>query len=69
MYDKVNKIQFSHSYKNVNIETPVEPAVLRTYIENQAILRPILLYRHSNCKQSRKEQEPFCAPMLRTKLF
>ena len=33
-----------------SLETQAELAVLRTYVENQAILEPILLYRASKCK-------------------
>ena len=33
-----------------------ELAVLRTYVENQAILEPILLYRVSKCKQPKIRQ-------------
>ena len=29
--------------------------VLRTYVENQAILEPILLYRASKCKQTKEQ--------------
>ena len=36
-------------------ETRAEPAVLRTYVENQAILEPILLYRASKCKQTKEK--------------
>ena len=38
------------------LETQAELAVLRTYVENQAMLEPILLYRASKCKQT-KEQD------------
>ena len=39
-----------------SLETRAKLAVLRTYVENQAILEPILLYRASKCKQT-KEQD------------
>ena len=34
-------------------ETQAEMAVLRTYVEKQAILELILLYRASKCKQTK----------------
>ena len=34
--------------RTYSLETQAEPAVLRTYVENQAILEHILLYRHQN---------------------
>ena len=36
------------------LETRAELAVLRTYVENQAILEPILLYQASKCKQTKE---------------
>ena len=36
-----------------SLETRVELAILRTYVENQAILEPILVYRASKCKQTK----------------
>ena len=44
------------SHETDSLETRAELAVLRTYVENQAILEPILLYRASKCKQT-KEQD------------
>ena len=41
------------------MEIRAELAVLRSYVENQAILEPIVLYRTSNCKQT-KEQGNEC---------
>ena len=41
--------------RTYSLETRAEPAVLRTYVENQAILEPILLYRVSKCKQSKEQ--------------
>ena len=35
-------------------ETRAELAVLRTSVENQAILETILLYRASKCKQTKE---------------
>ena len=38
-----------------SLETQAELAVLRTYVENQTILEPILLYRVSKCKQTKEQ--------------
>ena len=38
-----------------SLETRAELAVLRTYVENQAILEPIPLYRASKCKQTKAQ--------------
>ena len=38
----------------VSLETRAERAALTPYVENQAILEPILLYRASKYKQSKK---------------
>ena len=43
-----------------SLETRAEPAVLRTYVENQAILEPILLYRASKCKQTKEQGSEDC---------
>ena len=40
----------SHKKQKYSLETGAELAVLHTYVENQAILEPILLYRGSKCK-------------------
>ena len=37
------------------METRAELAVPRTYVENQAILGPILFYRASKCKQTKEQ--------------
>ena len=34
-----------------SLKTRAELVILRTYVEKQAILEPILLYRASKCKQ------------------
>ena len=41
-------------------ETRAELAVLRTYVENQAILEPILLYRVSKFKQTKEQGSEDC---------
>ena len=53
---------FQHSLKKWkdSLETRTELAVLRTYVENQAILEPILLYRASKCKQTKEESNKDC---------
>ena len=43
-----------------SLETRVELAILRTYVENQAILEPILLYRASKCKQTKEQGSKDC---------
>ena len=49
----------AQSQETDSLETRAEIAVLRTYVENQAIREPILLYRGSKCKQT-KEQGRDC---------
>ena len=44
----------SHKKRKDNLEIPAELTVLRTYVENQAILESILLYRASKCKQTKE---------------
>ena len=43
-----------------SLETRTELAVLRTYVENQAILEPTLLYRASKCKQTKEQGSEDC---------
>ena len=52
----------NHSYKKRkdSLETGAEPAVLRTYVENQAILEPIPLYRASKSKQTKEQGSEEC---------
>ena len=38
----------------------MEKTVLCTYVENQAILEPILLYRVSKCKQTKEQGSEDC---------
>ena len=49
----MKKTQFNHIHKKrkASLETRAEPAVLCAYVEKQAFLEPILLYRASKCKQ------------------
>ena len=52
----------NHIYKKRkdSLKTRAKLAVLRTYIENQAILEPFLLYRASNCKQTKEQGSNEC---------
>ena len=45
----------SHKKRNDSLEIRAEPAVLCVYDENHTILEPILLYRASKCKQTKKQ--------------
>ena len=51
------KATLDHSHKKWqdSLKTRVELAVLRTSVENQAILEPILLFRESKCKQTKEQ--------------
>ena len=44
----------SHKKQKDSLATRAKRAVLRAYVENQAILEPILLYRASNYKQTKR---------------
>ena len=44
----------SHNKRKDSLETRTQRAVLRTYVENQAILEPILLYCASKCKRTKR---------------
>ena len=46
--------------RTYSLETQAEPAVLCTYVENQAILEPILLYQASKCKQTKEQGSEDC---------
>ena len=43
-----------------SLETRTEVAVLRTYLEKQAILEPILFYCPSKCKQTKEQGSEGC---------
>ena len=45
----------SHKKREDSLETRSKLAVLVTYVENQAILKPIFLYRASKYKQGSKD--------------
>ena len=44
----------SHKKRKDSLETQAERAALRAYVENQAILEPILLYRASKYKHTKR---------------
>ena len=48
------------SQETDSLETRAELAVLRIYVDNQAILEPILLYRASKCKQTKEQDSEDC---------
>ena len=50
----------SHKKRKDSLETRAEPAVLRIYVENQAIQKPILLYRASKCKHPKEQGSEDC---------
>ena len=43
-----------------SLETRAELAFLRTYVENQAVLEPIRLYRALKCKQTKEQGREDC---------
>ena len=43
-----------------SLETRAELAILRTYVESQAILEPIFLYRASIYKQTKEQGKEDC---------
>ena len=43
-----------------SLETRAELAILCTYVENQAILEPILLYQGLKCKQTKEQSNKDC---------
>ena len=47
-----------------SLETRAELAVLRIYVENQAILEPILFYRASKCKQTKEQGSEDCYGLM-----
>ena len=51
----------SHKKQKVSLETRIKQAVIRAYVENQAIIESILLYRASKHKQTKKPAiKTFC---------
>ena len=43
-----------------SLEIRAKLAILPSYVENQAILEPILLYRTSKCKQTKEQGSEDC---------
>ena len=58
----LSRFRFNHSHKKRkdSLKTRAKLAVLRTYVENQAMLEPILLYRASKCKQTKEQGSEDC---------
>ena len=56
------KRHFKHSQKKLkdSLETRTELAVLRTYVENQAIIESILLYRASKYEETKEQGSEYC---------
>ena len=50
----------SHKKRKDSLETRTELAILRTYVEKQGILEPILLYQASKCKQTKEQGSEEC---------
>ena len=46
-------VLFRNTHKShTDLEARAKPAVTRAYVENQAILEPVLLFLESKCKQT-----------------
>ena len=60
--ERTNFFWWKHSHKKRkdSLSTRAELAVLRTYVGNKAILEPILLYRTSECKQTKEQGSEHC---------
>ena len=50
----------SHKKRKDSLEKWTEMAILRIYVEKQAILEPILLYRASKCNQTKEPGSEDC---------
>ena len=50
----------SWSQETDSLETWTKLVVLRSYVENQAILEPIPLYRGPKCKQTKEQGSEDC---------
>ena len=57
IFSRNSKLLQSHKKRKDSLETR---AVLHAYVENQAILEPILLYRASKCKQTKEQGSKDC---------
>ena len=55
-------VQLNHSDKKgkYSLEIQAELAVLCSYVENQVMLEPFLLYRSSKSKQTKKQDSKAC---------
>ena len=53
-------MKHSHKKRKKGLKAWAELAVLRTYIENQTMLEPILLYCASKCKQTKEQGSEDC---------
>ena len=53
----ISRSYFDHSHKKWkdSLETRAKLAVLRSYVENQAMLERILLYQSSKCKHTKEQ--------------
>ena len=67
--NKADKEKVVKSKKNIamilccfhlNLNCNLRNLNLRSYVENQAILEPILLYRASKCKQTKEQSSKDC---------
>ena len=52
---KLIHVNHSHKKWKDSLETQAEQVVLYVYVESQAILEAILLYRASKCKQNKEQ--------------
>ena len=50
----IYSLNHNHKKRKYRLETRAKLAILRTYVEKQAALEPILFYRASKCKQIKK---------------
>ena len=57
---RISSVNVTIVTRKSRVETRAELAILRTYIENQLILEPILLYRASKCKQTKEQGSEDC---------
>ena len=53
-------LDHSHKKREDSLETRAEMTVLLTYVENQAIPEPILLYRASKYRQTKEQGSKDC---------
>ena len=49
-----------HKKRKDSLETLAELAVLRSYVQSQAIIEPILLCQASKCKQTKEQGSKYC---------